>query len=324
MWLNSVRDFILNYSCQLSTPIIAAIGWCQTWVIASIFLSMGKSNEVVEAIEEPRLQSSFVRYYNEAREDPGHSETSTCNYVAEQRYTGSLAKCTVLAAWPGLADRSTATPKKAVGVMSMDPGLSTQLFDLYHSVCNAGYLAYLSFLIQITGSLYGIVTVSIIWADDARLREEAYGVQLAATTCRTHYQPRDVFPWAPLHALYVTMAIAVALEFLFAVRGFLIGWHMSVLPGILRFFVVFSWLLPSAEALTLIFGLIAMKMEVSFISAKVIIFGLPALWLMIGPLLIIGALLGSHFGMLNCLVVNSSLLNSTSSSLHSVVFLFHL
>ncbi|KAG2094391.1 uncharacterized protein F5147DRAFT_719684 [Suillus discolor] len=290
MWLNSVRDFILNYSCQLSTPIIAAIGWCQTWVIASIFLSMGKSNEVVEAIEESRLQSSFVRYYNEAREDPGHSETSTCNYVAEQRYTGSLAKRTVLAAWPGLADRSTATPKKAVGVMSMDPGLSTQLFDLYHSVCNAGYLAYLSFLIQITGSLYGIVTVSIIWADDARLREEAYG-----------------FPWAPLHALYVTMAIAVALEFLFAVRGFLIGWHMSVLPGILRFFVVFSWLLPSAEALTLIFGLIAMKMEVSFISAKVIIFGLPALWLMIGPLLIIGASLGSHFGMLNCLVVNSSL-----------------
>lgn len=87
MWIDSVREFILNYS-WLSTPIIAAIGWFQTWVIASLFLSIGKSNEVVEAIEESRLQSSFVRYYNEDREDPGVTETSTCNYVAEQRYTG--------------------------------------------------------------------------------------------------------------------------------------------------------------------------------------------------------------------------------------------
>ncbi|KAG2066856.1 hypothetical protein BDR04DRAFT_47036 [Suillus decipiens] len=310
-WVDSVRQFILNYS-WLSTPIIAAIGWCQTWVIASIFLSMGKSNEIVDAIEESRLQSSFVRYYTQDREDPGVSEQSTCNYVAEQRYTG-LAKRTVLAAW--LADHSTATPKKAVGVMSMDPGLSTQLLDLYHSVCDAGYLAYVSFIIQIVGSLYGIVTVSIIWVDDAHLREQAYGVQLqqqlaALTINRGLWSIAALgafFPWSSLHALYLTTAIAVALEFLFAVRGFLIGWHMSLLPGIIRFFVIFSWLLPSAEALTLIFGLIAMKMEVSFISAKVIIFGLPALWLILGPLLIIGASLGSHFGMLNCLVSTSSL-----------------
>ncbi|KAG1817608.1 uncharacterized protein BJ212DRAFT_1500064 [Suillus subaureus] len=83
------------------------------------------------------------------------------------------------------------------------------------------------------------------------------------------------FLWAPLHAFYLTTAVAVALEFLFTTRGFTIGWHMSLLPGILCSFVVFSWLLPSMEALTqtLIFGLIAMKMEVSFIPAKVIIFG---------------------------------------------------
>ncbi|KAG1767630.1 hypothetical protein EDD22DRAFT_285897 [Suillus occidentalis] len=311
MWIDSVREFILNYS-WLSTPIIAAIGWFQTWVIASLFLSIGKSNEVVEAIEESRLQSSFVRYYNQDREDPGVTETSTCNYVAEQRYTG-LAKRTVLAAW--LADRSTATPKKTVGVMSMDPGLSTQLLDLYHSICDASFLAYISFIIQIVGSLYGIVTVSIIWVDDAHLRQQPYGIQLqqqlaALTINRGMWSIAALgafSPWAPLHALYLTTAIAVALEFLFAARGFVIGWHMSLLPDILRFFVVFSWLLPSAEALTLIFGLIAMKMEVSFISAKVIIFGLPALWLIIGPLLIIGAALGSHFGMLNCLVATSSL-----------------
>ncbi|KAG2140750.1 hypothetical protein BD769DRAFT_1428306 [Suillus cothurnatus] len=313
MWIDSVRNFILDYS-WLSTPIIAAIGWFQTWIIASLLLSIGKSKEVVEAIEQSRQQSSFVRRYNEDRDrdDPGVSEQSTCNYVAEQRYTG-LAKRTVLAAW--LADTSTATPKKAVGVMSMDPGLSTQLFDLYHSVCDASFVAYTSFIIQIIGSLYGIVTVSIIWADDASLMQQPYGIQLqqqlaALTINRGMWSIAALgafFPWAPLHALYLTTAVAVALEFLFAARGFLIGWHMSLLPGILRFFVVFSWLLPSAEALTLIFGIIAMKMEVSFISAKVIIFGIPALWLIIGPLLIIGASLGSHFGMLNCLVVSSSL-----------------
>lgn len=49
-----------------------------------------------------------------------------------------------------------------------------------------------------------------------------------------------------------------------------------------------------------------MKMEVSFISAKVIIFGLPALWLVAGPLLIAGASLGSHFGMLDCVVGDST------------------
>ncbi|OAX34887.1 hypothetical protein K503DRAFT_803231 [Rhizopogon vinicolor AM-OR11-026] len=32
----------------------------------------------------------------------------------------------------------------------------------------------------------------------------------------------------------------IALEFLFAARGFLIGWHMSRVPGILRVFVVFQ------------------------------------------------------------------------------------
>jgi hypothetical protein len=87
MWTDSVREFILKYS-WLATPIIAAIGWCQTWLIASLFLSTRKSSEVLEAIEESRLQSSFVGYYSEDRENPGVSGESACNYVAEQRYTG--------------------------------------------------------------------------------------------------------------------------------------------------------------------------------------------------------------------------------------------
>jgi hypothetical protein len=172
-----------------------------------------------------------------------------------------LAKRTVLAAW--LADGYTATPRKIIGVMSMDPGLSTQLVDLYHPFCNAGPLAYMSFVIQILASLYGIVTVSIIWAQDAQLREEPYGIQLqqqlaALTINRGMWSIAALgalYPWAPLHAVYLTTVIAVALEFLFAARGFLIGWHISLLPGLLRVFVILAWLLPSAEALTLILGM---------------------------------------------------------------------
>lgn len=84
MWTDSVREFIINYS-WLATPIIAAIGWCQTWLIASLFLSSKKSTEVLETIEQSRLES---RYHSEDRGNPGVSEESTCNYVAEQRYTG--------------------------------------------------------------------------------------------------------------------------------------------------------------------------------------------------------------------------------------------
>jgi len=87
MWTDSVREFIINYS-WLATPIIAGISWCQTWFIASLLLSKGYSSDVVQSIEESRLQSSFVRHYSQDREDPGASEESACNYVAEQRYTG--------------------------------------------------------------------------------------------------------------------------------------------------------------------------------------------------------------------------------------------
>ena len=144
----------------------------------------------------------------------------------------------------------------------MDPGLSTQLLDLYHPVCDAGWLTYITFIVQTVASFYGIVTVSIIWAQNAHLRQEPYGIQLqqqlaALTINRGMWSIAALgafYPWAPLHAIYLTTIIAVVLEFLFAARGFLIGWQMYMIPGILNFFVVFAWLLPSAEALTLILG----------------------------------------------------------------------
>jgi hypothetical protein len=156
--------------------------------------------------------------------------------------------------------------------MSMDPGLSTQLVDLYHPICDAGVLSYMTFVVQIIASLYGTVTVSIIWAQNAHLREEPYGIQLqqqlaALTINRAMWSIAALgalYPLAPLHAIYLTTAIAVALEFLFAARGFLIGWQMSLLPGIARVFVVFAWLLPCAEALTLIFGMLS---RLSFVAS---------------------------------------------------------
>ena len=53
------------------------------------------------------------------------------------------------------------------------------------------------------------------------------------------------YPWAPLHAVYLMTNIAVLLEFRFNARGFLISRQMNLV----NFFVVFTWLLRSAEAL---------------------------------------------------------------------------
>jgi len=58
------------------------------------------------------------------------------------------------------------------------------------------------------------------------------------------------YPWAPPHAVYLMTNIAVLLEFRFNARGFLISRQMNLV----NFFVVFTWLLRSAEALTLILG----------------------------------------------------------------------
>jgi hypothetical protein len=90
IWTDSVRVFILNYS-WLATPIISVISWLQTWIIAALWLSSGKSDDIIDGVEQSRFQSSFVRYHSHDREDPGVSEESTCNYVAEQRYTGEYS-----------------------------------------------------------------------------------------------------------------------------------------------------------------------------------------------------------------------------------------
>lgn len=167
----------------------------------------------------------------------------------------------MLAAW--LADSDTATPKKTIGVMTMDCGLSTQLIDLQDTVCDAGFFAYITFIIQLIATIYGIVAVSIIWLHDEQLSQAAYDIQLqqqlaVLTNNRGTWSIvafGTLFPYARLRTVYFTTAVAVALEFVFAARGFLIGWRMNQLPDIVQSFAILAWLLPSAEALTLICGM---------------------------------------------------------------------
>jgi hypothetical protein len=172
-----------------------------------------------------------------------------------------IAKRTVIAA--KLADSYTATPKKIIGVLSLDPAFSTQLLDLDHPVCDAGLLDYVTFIFQFAATIYGIVTTSIVWTHNAQLETATYHIQMQQLLAVLTYN-RGTWsiaalgafsPWAPLKALYLTSAIAVAAEVTFLVRGFLIGWQMSLTPDIYRTFMVLPWVLPSAEAIAMACGM---------------------------------------------------------------------
>lgn len=78
MWTNSVEEFIIEHS-WLVTPIVAAIGWCQTWLIAA---SLKKGAAVSEAVEQSR------QYIKDHENDPGPAVTNDVGDVAHRRYTG--------------------------------------------------------------------------------------------------------------------------------------------------------------------------------------------------------------------------------------------
>jgi hypothetical protein len=78
MSINSVEEFITENS-WLVTPIVAAIGWCQTWLIAAF---LKKAAAVSEAVEQSR------QYIKDHEKDPGPAVTETSGDVANRRYTG--------------------------------------------------------------------------------------------------------------------------------------------------------------------------------------------------------------------------------------------
>lgn len=78
MWINSVEEFVIKNS-WLVTPAIAAIGWCQTWIIAA---SLKKGTAVSEAVEQSR---QCIKDYEN---DPGPAVTDDHRNVADRRYTG--------------------------------------------------------------------------------------------------------------------------------------------------------------------------------------------------------------------------------------------
>lgn len=83
MWTDNLREFIINYS-WLATPIIAAIGWCQTFLIS---VSYAKVYKVAEAVEEAR-QRSLKPQAGEDNMGRGAVDKSTFGNVTVQRFTG--------------------------------------------------------------------------------------------------------------------------------------------------------------------------------------------------------------------------------------------
>jgi hypothetical protein len=94
----------------------------------------------------------------------------------------------VFAAW--LVDSHTAIPAKVIGVLSLDPRLGTQLLDLDHFVCNAGFLDYVTFIIQLAASLFGIVTTLIIWKHDVQLGQTTHDGRGRILADSTEEKPR--------------------------------------------------------------------------------------------------------------------------------------
>ena len=263
-------------------------------------------------------------------------DTQVGGSIGDSSYDKSLtlgagiAKRTAIAA--KLADSYTATPEKVIGVLSLDPAFSTQLLDLDHPVCDAGLLDYATFIFQLAATTYGIVTTLIVWIHNAQLKTATYHIQIQQLLAVLTYN-RGTWsiaalgafsPWASLKVLYLTTAIAVAIEVTFTLRGFLIGWQMSLTPDIYRTFMILPWVLPAAEATTMACGMyhtagrllrnfsgstagvLAMTCNLRYISHKTIIVVLPVIWLAFGPLLIIGVALATHFGLLDCIVYQNN------------------
>lgn len=149
--------------------------------------------------------------------------------------------------------------------MTMDCGLSTQLTGLDDpEICDAGSLEYITFIIQLAATIYGVVTVTIMWTRDEQLSRAAYDIQFqqqlaALTNNRGMWSIATLGAFAPpcarKSAIYWMAVVSLALELVFTIRGFLIGWRLSQLPDIDHSFSIIAWLLPCAEALTLICGM---------------------------------------------------------------------
>lgn len=154
-----------------------------------------------------------------------------------------------------LADADTTHPKQVIDMVTMDPGLSSQLDNL--DFCSAGKLAYLSWVIQIGATLYAIFLALYVWANDKSVEHFTASVQfplmlgvlninrgtwsIAVLGCFVPGSGTSKKRW-----LMGTTILALVIDWLFISRAFEMAWHINEqYPP--RWLGILSWVLPGVE-----------------------------------------------------------------------------
>ena len=156
-----------------------------------------------------------------------------------------------------LADDQTSNPTEVIACAAMDPGLSSQLDDLYD--CKATALSYISWIVQLGATLYAVFIASFVWSQDSTLKYESAWIQFPLLLGVLNIN-RGTWAIAVLGcllrrrmALLVTTAIAVILDIVFIFRAFDMAWHING-TDVPEWVGVIAWTLPSIETTILIAG----------------------------------------------------------------------
>ncbi|KAF8849006.1 hypothetical protein BDZ45DRAFT_697902 [Acephala macrosclerotiorum] len=196
-------------------------------------------------------------------------------FVADRRYTG-LIKRTCMAAF--LADADTAHPKQVIDMVTMDPGLSSQLDNLDY--CDTGKVAYLSWVIQLGATFYAIFLALYVWGSDNSVKNFTASVQfplmlgvlninrgtwaIAVIGCCLPGRGEKKVKW-----LMGTTVLALMTDWLFISRAFEMAWHINQqLPP--RWLGILSWVLPGVESFIFFAGLIAGYKKISYMGPWVL------------------------------------------------------
>lgn len=154
-----------------------------------------------------------------------------------------------------IADADTTHPKQVVDMVTMDPGLSSQLEDL--DSCSAGVLAYLSWFIQAAATLYAVFLASYVWANDNTVKNFTASVQFplllgVLNINRGTWSIAVLGCFFPGHGymkkkwLMGTTILALCIDWLFISRAFEMAWHINQrFPP--RWLGILSYVLPGVE-----------------------------------------------------------------------------
>ncbi|KAF4636681.1 hypothetical protein G7Y89_g1405 [Cudoniella acicularis] len=214
-----------------------------------------------------------------------------------------LGKRSVMAAFA--AGNSDTITKSVIDLVTLDPGIGSQIDHLEDCPEQAGFLNYASWAIQVGATSYAIFVTIFVWAQDGKVQNEPAWLQfplllgvlninreswvLAVLGIFVPGKPRTKRKW-----LITTTFIALCIDWVFISCAFVMTSHIAgTNPP--RHVYLLSWILPGVEGTVSVAGLIAGFWNVHYIGSWWIPFLPGALWLALGPLFIIGLSVASHF-----------------------------